>query len=761
MNRELGTENREPFHLFRALSRVGPAIIIASVVLGPGSMLVSSKVGCEYGYSMLWILVLAGVLMIGMTALAARVGVATEGTLCSELAARLGRPWAVLIGLLLFLVVASFQSSNNMAVIASVESVMASTGSTSPEAGDQGSKTVNVVALLVFNGLIIGLLFSLKQLYKPLEGLMKLLLLVMLLGFGANLLLSDISFTGVLRGLVPSVPWDTAGGFWARRDAGGTIADPLWALQGMIATTFSVGAAFYQGYLVKEKGWTDTDLRQGLVDSVFGIAVLVGCSAMIMVTSAAVLHGNVSPDQLRSAADVATQLEPLFGRSATVLFSCGLFAACFSSFLVNAMIGGVLFSDGLGLGGSIDGRWSRRLTVIALLIGMAVAIYATVSGKSPVGVIIFAQALTVLGVPLVALSLLYLACSRDIRERVAIPAWMLGLGVIGLLVTVVLAARTAGKLYVQLSGVGREPSLHATALIEPSAAMRVTQTAEGVLISENDRPVLFFQREPRSQEGRLKRAAYVHPLYGLDGEVLTEDFSEDHPHQRGIFWAWHQIYVGDLRIGDAWTTEDFLAVVRSLKVQDQGPEFATIIVESDWTSPKFTDGQNDPIPFVQERVFIRAYQSADNAQYIDFEVQLTATVDGVRIGGAAGEPGYSGFTVRVKPPREMRIRDEHHQLDEDGVGITSHWSDVSGYFDEKETLSGVAILSHPTLPEFPPKWLLRHYGMQNVLYPGPEPIELKVGEDLVLRHRLVVHRGEADDPLISAHQRIYAAQPTK
>lgn len=431
---------------WRWLQRVGPAIIVASVVLGPGSMLVASKVGCQHGYTMLWILVTASLLMISMTALAARIGLGTNNTLCGELANRFGRPYAMLIGTLLFLVVASFQSSNNMAVVTSIQTVLSS-----PDRGAPSASLI-ISSLVLFNGLIVAVMFGLKNLYKPLEWLMKFLLLVMLLGFGANLVLAGIAPSNILRGLVPTVSWDVAGGFWPARNPQGQILDPLWAVQGMIATTFSVAAAFYQGYLVKEKGWTVANLRQGLTDSVFGVAILGGCSAMIMITSASVFHGKLDPDQLRTAADVAGQLEPLFGPGATLLFGFGLFAACFSSFLVNAMIGGLLLSDGLGLGGSIDQAWPRRLTVLALLAGMAVAIFATISGQNPVNVIIFAQALTVLGLPLIAWSLMYLASCRDIRQAVKIPHWMYGMCAIGTGVTVILAARTAWKLYLNLSG---------------------------------------------------------------------------------------------------------------------------------------------------------------------------------------------------------------------------------------------------------------------------------------------------------------------
>ena len=41
------------------LRSIGPAIIVAAVVCGPGSMLMSSKTGAIYGYQMIWVLVLA------------------------------------------------------------------------------------------------------------------------------------------------------------------------------------------------------------------------------------------------------------------------------------------------------------------------------------------------------------------------------------------------------------------------------------------------------------------------------------------------------------------------------------------------------------------------------------------------------------------------------------------------------------------------------------------------------------------------------
>ena len=73
---------------------IGPALITACVVFGPGSLLITSNVGARYGYELLWLLVLTGVLMGTFMTMAARVGVMGGATPCTLIAGRLGRPAA-------------------------------------------------------------------------------------------------------------------------------------------------------------------------------------------------------------------------------------------------------------------------------------------------------------------------------------------------------------------------------------------------------------------------------------------------------------------------------------------------------------------------------------------------------------------------------------------------------------------------------------------------------------------------------------------
>src|SRR5690606_14852268 len=75
------------------------------------------------------------------------------------------------------------------------------------------------------------------------------------------------------------------------------------------------------------------------------------------------------------------------------------------------------------------------------------------------------------------------------------------------------------------------------------------------LLEENGQPRFFYQTSTKSLNGEYPRSNYIHPLYGLEGEVLTEDFPDDHLHHHGIFWAWHQLYAEGKRVGDPWISE--------------------------------------------------------------------------------------------------------------------------------------------------------------------------------------------------------------
>ena len=425
---------------------IGPALITACVVFGPGSLLVSSNVGANHGYVLLWLLILTGVLMGTYMTMAARIGVVGGATPCTLVAGRLGRPIAAVIGINLCLICTAFQFSNNLAVAAAADALGVARLFGNPDEMTEHTKgLINSGVLLAFNAAIIALVFTLKQVYRTLERIMKVMVAVILICFFANLFLVRPDLLGLLKGLIPSLPEGVSVGLPSRGEAG--IADPMLLIASLLGTTFSVAAALYQGNLVREKGWTIRDYDRGIGDSIAGVAVLTGVSAIIMMTSGTVLRGQPAND----ISVLATQLRPLLRTTAHALFCVGLLAVAMNPFVINAMIGGSILADGVGKPAGLSDRWSRRFTVVVLLVGMAVAMIVLHTPVKKVDAIIFGQALTVIGNPLMAVTLLWLANRKDVmgdrRNKLVLNI----IGGLGLLVVIFIAIRVLCLIVIKLS----------------------------------------------------------------------------------------------------------------------------------------------------------------------------------------------------------------------------------------------------------------------------------------------------------------------
>lgn len=410
---------------------LGPALITACVVMGPGSLLISANVGANHRYELLWLLVSTGVLMGTYVTMGARIGVVGGATPCTLVAQRLGRPIAAVIGINLCLICTTFQFSNNLAVAAAAETLV--------------PKLDTHWVLLGLNGLIIVFLFLAKQIYRFLERTMKIMVGVMLLCFLINLVIAGPNLLGIIKGLIPSWPEGLSLGVPKKID--GAIKDPMILIASLLGTTFSVAAAFYQGNLVREKGWTIKEYTRGIGDSIAGVGILTGISAIILITTATVIPGQ----QADNIGVLAQSLQPLLGPIAHIFFCIGLLAVSMNPFLINAMIGGSILADGIGRAPKLSDLWPRRFTVAVLLIGMVIAMLALRTGQKPVKLIIFGQALTVIGNPLMAVTMLWLANRKDVMGDRRNTIVLNILGGVGLLVVILMAVRVLWRLVLMLS----------------------------------------------------------------------------------------------------------------------------------------------------------------------------------------------------------------------------------------------------------------------------------------------------------------------
>jgi Mn2+/Fe2+ NRAMP family transporter len=417
---------------------IGPALITACVVFGPGSLLISSKIGATHGYQLLWLLIVTGVLMGTYMTTAARIGVVGGATPCTLIAQRLGRPVAAIIGINLCLICTSFQFSNNLAVAAAFDTLgVARLFGDPAQMSERTRSFIDTGVLLAFNALVIGGVFALRQVYRGLERVMKIMVAFILVSFLVNLFVVKPNLGAIFSGLVPSLP--------SRSEP--EMLDPMLLIASLLGTTFSVAAAFFQGNLVREKGWTIADYRNGIGDSIAGVTVLTGISAIIMITGAAVLHGKPATD----IGDLALQLKPLLGPATHLLFCVGLLAVAMNPFVINTMIGGSMLADGLGKPARLSDRWTRWFTVLVLVVGMGMAMIVLHTRIEKVDAIVFGQALTVTGNPLMAAAILWLANRKDImgdkRNRLIHNI----LGGAGFLVVLIMAVRVLYILILKMT----------------------------------------------------------------------------------------------------------------------------------------------------------------------------------------------------------------------------------------------------------------------------------------------------------------------
>lgn len=268
------------------------------------------------------------------------------------------------------------------------------------------------------------------------------------------------------------------------------------------------------------------------------------------------------------------------------------------------------------------------------------------------------------------------------------------------------------------------------------------ETGQGVHLSENGKPVFYYQRKPKSLSGQYVCNNYLHPLYSLDGDTLTEEFPDDHPHHRGIFWAWHQIFIGDQNIGDSWEMKNISQEVTGLHTELQD-SMARLDLDVYWKSTAWKNGE----PFVYEHTTIMVHRTEADLRIIDFEISLKAIVPDISIGGSDDEKGYGGFSTRIKMPDNLAFTSVNGAVIPQELQIKAGpWMDLSGSLGAGSQKSGLTILCHPSTPNYPAPWILRQKtSMQNCVFPGRQRIALPLDKPVVLRYRLVIHNGGAGD----------------
>ena len=367
------------------LKNTGPAILVTAAFIGPGTVTVCTIAGAQFGYALVWGLVVAMLSAIALQEMAARLGVIAQKGLGETLAESLtGSIWKwpliVLVIAALYVGNSAYQAGNLTGAALGVAAVT----------GDDAS--VKVYAGLI--ALIAGAMF-LRGSYRLIERFLIAVVLFMSLAFITTFIVVKPDLSALLQGaVVPVIP---EGGLSTLITLIGTTVVPynLFLHSSAARTrwkTFNRRRAV-DGLRAAE------GLRAARSDTIISISIGGLVSILILSTAAASFFGSGAI--IENAGDMAYQLEPAFGGSAKYLLAAGLFAAGLSSAITAPMATAYAVSEILGLKSDTTGTVFRLIALSVLALGSLSALLEL----RPLEIILFAQLANGLLLPIIAMFL--------------------------------------------------------------------------------------------------------------------------------------------------------------------------------------------------------------------------------------------------------------------------------------------------------------------------------------------------------------------
>lgn len=246
---------------------------------------------------------------------------------------------------------------------------------------------------------------------------------------------------------------------------------------------------------------------------------------------------------------------------------------------------------------------------------------------------------------------------------------------------------------------------------------------------------------------------------------LREDTKEerDHDWHRSV-WFGHGLVNGH----DFWRAIPGTGKIRHEAVLEQRDGSVGVIrVRHRWEA---ADGRT----ICSDETTLRI-QRVDGGTYLDHEIAIQATHGPLVL----GDTEEGALAVRVneairvahgrgkeKRPGAGTIVNANGTRNVQAWGKRAPWCDYSGPVNG--TTIGVAIFDHPRNPAHPTWWHVRDYGLFAVNpfgrhdfeklpdQPNAGAITVPAGEQLVLRHRIFFHRGDAEAARVAEHYRRYA-----
>ncbi len=352
------------------LKIIGPGAIITASFIGPGTVTTATRAGASFGFALLWAVLFSIIATIVLQEMTARLGIITRKGLGDAVREQFTNPilkygsmWLVMIAI--------------------------SVGCAAYMAGDLLGTSLGITTLTGIPSNILGpiigiviLFLGLSGSYKLIERVMITLIVVMSFTFITTMIIAKPDLGELFKGaFIPSMP-------------SGSIIMVI----ALIGTTVVPYNFFMHSTMVQERWNKPSDLKEARWDTIISISIGGLITAAILITAGAMIKGM----EVTSAADLSVQLQPILGDWAKVFMSLGLFAAGFSSALASPLgaaitVGSVLKWE--------NGMKDKRFKAVFITI-MVIGIVSSGLGFNPLDVLLFAQALNGILLPVIAILLL-------------------------------------------------------------------------------------------------------------------------------------------------------------------------------------------------------------------------------------------------------------------------------------------------------------------------------------------------------------------
>lgn len=355
---------------------------MAAAFIGPGTVTVCTLAGVRSGYVLLWALLFSIIATIVLQEMTGRLGIITQKGFGEAIREQLENPFLKIAGMLLVLSAIvigniAYEGGNISGAVLGWEEFFVGLDVT--VSGFKIRLTSVLIGLIAF-----WLLFSGS--FKRIVNVMTVLVGIMSIVFVTTAIVIQPDLGAILKGLFFPV----------------ATPDEFLTVIALIGTTVVPYNLFLHASTVQERYKSYSQLSDMRIENAVGIILGGIISICIVITSAAAADGSLT--DIKSASDMAQQLEPLLGSWAKIFMGIGLFAAGITSAVTAPLAAAYATKGILGWKNDLKAAKFRAVWMIVLFAGV---LFSAVS-FNPVQLIEFAQIANGITLPIIAIFLLYI-----------------------------------------------------------------------------------------------------------------------------------------------------------------------------------------------------------------------------------------------------------------------------------------------------------------------------------------------------------------